>query len=177
MFHSITFVYVKQHIIHFFQTFSADARWLVSASMDCTIRVWDLPTSSLIDCMRFENAPTSVCFSPTSAEFLATTHINELGVFLWSNKTLYTHVPLKPLSDDYEPPATLAMPSTAFEVASTDSRSTNGHENIDESTRDYDDYKNYVSPEQLAFELITLSLLPQSRWKHLINLDINKVSR
>lgn len=25
-------------------SFSPDARWLISASMDCTVRIWDLPS-------------------------------------------------------------------------------------------------------------------------------------
>jgi len=28
----------------FVQTFSPDGRWLITASMDCTIRTWDLPS-------------------------------------------------------------------------------------------------------------------------------------
>jgi len=30
-------------------TFSPDSRWLVTSSMDCTIRTWDIPSSQLID--------------------------------------------------------------------------------------------------------------------------------
>lgn len=30
-------------------TFSPDCRWIISASADSSIRVWDLPTASLID--------------------------------------------------------------------------------------------------------------------------------
>lgn len=29
--------------------FNPESRWLVTASMDCTIRVWDIPSSNLID--------------------------------------------------------------------------------------------------------------------------------
>lgn len=38
-----------------------------------------------------------------------------------------------------------------------------------------DEMIEYVSPEQLGEQLVTLSLLPESRWKNLINLDIIKV--
>ena len=151
-------------------TFSADARWLMTASMDCLIKVWDLPSSKLIDCFRFEKAPTSICFSP-SAEFLATTHVNDLGVYLWSNKTLYSHVPLKQLDEDYEPSNQVKLPSTNL----NGDQQLNGIDNEENEGEDYDDYKNYTSPEQLDFELVTLSLLPESRWKSLINLDIIKV--
>lgn len=29
--------------------FSPDARWIITASMDSTVRTWDIPTASLID--------------------------------------------------------------------------------------------------------------------------------
>jgi U3 small nucleolar RNA-associated protein 21 len=53
----------------------------------------------------------------------------------------------------------------------------NGNDSQNDSdSMDIDDtYKNYKSPEQLANELITLSLLPESRWKNLVDLDIIKV--
>lgn len=35
---------------------------------------------------------------------------------------------------------------------------------------------DYESPEQLDQQLVTLSLLPDSRWKNLLHLDIIKVS-
>ena len=52
----------------------------------------------------------------------------------------------------------------------------NGEDKMNEDNEedDYNSYKNYTSPEQLAYELVTLSLLPESRWKNLINLDIIK---
>lgn len=138
--------------------------------MDCLVKVWDLPSGKLIDCFRFANAPTSICFSPTS-EFLVTTHVNELGLFLWSNKSLYSHVPVKQLDNDYEPEGLTLMPNTHLGQATDLDEIEKEMSNED----DLNDYKNYTSPEQLAFELITLSLLPESRWKNLIYLDIIKV--
>jgi U3 small nucleolar RNA-associated protein 21 len=141
--------------------------------MGCLIKVWDLPSGKLIDCFKFDNAPTSLSFSPTP-EFLATTHVNELGIFLWSNKTLYSHVPLKQLSDDYEPVNAIEMPHTNTLTTSSDSQQEEASVDIYEND-DINDYKNYTSPEQLALELVTLSLLPESRWKNLVYLDIIKV--
>lgn len=40
---------------------------------------------------------------------------------------------------------------------------------------DSSEMAEYVSPEQLAEQLITLSLLPDSRWKNLLHLDVIKV--
>ncbi len=150
-------------------SFSSDSRWLVTSSMDCLVKVWDIPSGKLIDCFKFSNAPTSVCFSPTS-EYLVTTHVNELGIYLWSNKTLYTHVALKQLPDDYEPLDSIKMPSTNTHLSNDANAIVNENEEDD-----LNDYKNYTSPEQLAFELVTLSLLPESRWKNLVNLDIIRV--
>ena len=35
---------------------------------------------------------------------------------------------------------------------------------------------SYKSPDQLSDELVTLSLLPQSRWRHLTSLELIKVT-
>lgn len=35
--------------------------------------------------------------------------------------------------------------------------------------------EQYISPEQINEELVTLSMLPESRWRNLINLDLIKV--
>jgi len=138
--------------------------------MDCLVKVWDLPSSKLIDCIRFEQPAISVSISPTF-EFLATTHVNDVAIYLWSNKTLYAHVPLKQLADDYEPRESVKMPSSSYKAAS--SREDDAPDPSMES--DYDDYRNYTSPEQIDLDLVTLSLLPESRWKNLISLDIIKV--
>ena len=69
--------------------FSHDARWLLSSSLDRSVRVWDIVTGSLIDWIKFKQAPLSIDMSP-SGEFLATTHLNQKGVFLWANKTHFS---------------------------------------------------------------------------------------
>lgn len=66
-------------------TFSSDGRWLVSASLDSSVRVWDLATARCIDWMVFASAPVSVAFSPTG-EYLVTAHAAQLGLCLWANR-------------------------------------------------------------------------------------------
>ncbi|KAJ4919631.1 hypothetical protein JOQ06_002072 [Pogonophryne albipinna] len=83
-------------------TFSPDGRWLVTVAMDCTIRTWDLPSGSLVDCFLVAMAPTSVSLSPTG-DFLVTTHVDSLGVYLWTNKSLCGPVGLRPLPADFLP--------------------------------------------------------------------------
>ena len=58
--------------------FSPDCKWLVTASLDCTIRVWNLSTRSLIDCFSTENPPVSVDFSPT-ADVIVVAFLNCVG--------------------------------------------------------------------------------------------------
>ncbi|NWI18602.1 WDR36 protein, partial [Crypturellus soui] len=142
-------------------TFSPDGRWLITSSMDCTIKTWDLPSGCLIDCFLVDSAAVSITMSPTG-DFLASSHVDELGIYLWSNRSLYSLVSLRPLPADYEP-ATVMLPGT---------RPVQDEEAEDEET--FDKMIEYDSPEQLGEQLVTLSLLPESRWKNLLNLDIIK---
>ncbi|XP_072549023.1 WD repeat-containing protein 36 [Salminus brasiliensis] len=143
-------------------TFSPDGRWLIVASMDCTIRTWDLPSGSLVDCFLVDSAAVSVSFSPTG-NFLASSHIDCLGIYLWSNNTLCSLVSLRPLPADYEP-SVVMLPGTC---------PSKDDEEVDTDAESFE-MAEYVSPAQLDEQLITLSLLPESRWKNLLNLDIIK---
>lgn len=64
------------------QTFSPDSRWVVTTSLDSIIRTFDVPTGRLIDLFRTSSVATSVSFSPTN-DFLATAHVDSVGVYLW----------------------------------------------------------------------------------------------
>ncbi|KAI3362543.1 hypothetical protein L3Q82_012817, partial [Scortum barcoo] len=159
-------------------TFSPDGRWLVTVAMDCTVRTWDLPSGCLVDCFLVAMAPVGVSVSPTG-DFLATAHVDSLGVYLWSepitsqdfaanhklssyrtNKSLCGPVGLRPLPADYQP-----AEETLLGVTADDSEQEVTSEEVDDA---------YKSAEQLGAELITLSLLPESRWKSLLHLDTIK---
>uniref|UniRef100_A0ABK0L8C6 WD repeat domain 36 n=1 Tax=Rattus norvegicus TaxID=10116 RepID=A0ABK0L8C6_RAT len=144
-------------------TFSPDGRWLISAAMDCSVRTWDLPSGCLIDCFLLDSAPLNVTMSPTG-DFLATSHVDHLGIYLWSNISLYSVVSLRPLPPDYVP-SVLMLPGTC---------QTQGLEALEEQIEPSDEMIEYESPEQLNEQLVTLSLLPESRWKNLLNLDVIK---
>ena len=60
-----------------------------------------------------DRAVTSLAMSPAS-DFLVTTHVNDLGVYLWSNMSVYGHVTLRPMPENYEPQL-LEMPTTSSE--------------------------------------------------------------
>ncbi|XP_043835608.1 WD repeat-containing protein 36 isoform X1 [Dromiciops gliroides] len=143
--------------------FSPDGRWLISGSMDCSIRIWDLPSGCLIDCFLVDSAPVSLTMSPTG-DFLATSHVDNLGIYLWSNISLYSLVSLRPLSPDYVP-SVVMLPGTCYNEEV---------ELLEEIEGPNDEMIDYDSPEQLNEQLLTLSLLPESRWKNLLNLAVIK---
>lgn len=151
---------------------------------------------SLVDCFLVAMAPVGLSMSPTG-DFLATAHVDSLGIYLWSepfrssslgicyiykndyktvivatnhsaalllrtNKSLCGPVGLRPLPADYQP-AVETLPGVMVDEAEGEVTS----EEADDS---------YQSAGQLGVELLTLSLLPESRWKSLLHLDNIKVS-
>ncbi|TDZ61089.1 U3 small nucleolar RNA-associated protein 21-like protein [Colletotrichum trifolii] len=148
--------------------FSSDGRWIVAASRDFVLRVWDLPTSHLIDAIRLEKPCVALAMSATG-EYLAAGIEGELGVAVWTNKTLFTHVPTRQVSDSEA--ALLSGPTTSGE----------GGEGLleaafEESTEADDDDGGVVAQDvdQLSKDLTTLSLVPKSRWQTLLHLDLIK---
>ena len=142
--------------------FSHDGRWIVACSMDSVTRVFDLATGHLIDAFRTSTC-TNVAFSSTG-QFLATTHAGALGINIWTNKSLFTQVSARQIdedsgvidltsSDQFESTSQLAMDQYAMTGESPEEAA--GQSEID----------------QLDSSLLTLSLLPRSRWQTLLNLD------
>jgi len=143
-------------------TFSPDSRWLVTVSLDSTARVWHLPTGHCVDYVRFMSPATSVDFSPTG-DMMCTSHVGDLGIYLWTNKTLYQHVTLRHVTDSEEP-TLLALPDDLEEEIKEE----------DVKMEVEDSEEEFVSPEQISHDLITLANLPGSRWLNLLNLDAIK---
>lgn len=99
--------------------------------------------------------------SPTG-EYLATTHVSYLGIFLWSNKMLFSHVSLKPILENSSIPV-IQLPSTGV-----------NHDLITTEDEELDDTEGYTSPDQIADDLVTLSLAANSRWQNLLDIDVVK---
>ena len=79
----VTVIFKRLPYLHIhLQTFSPDSRWLVATALDSVIRTFDVPTGRLIDAFRTSSVATSVSFSPSN-DFLATAHVDSVGVFLW----------------------------------------------------------------------------------------------
>ncbi|GJJ76415.1 U3 small nucleolar RNA-associated protein 21 [Entomortierella parvispora] len=148
-------------------TFSPDGHWLVSSSLDATIRTWDLPTGHMVDIFRCESIATSLSFSPTG-DFLATAHVDNVGIFLWANRMQFTTVSLRSITEDDVIRVALPTSSTLEEEddEANNMYTTNEEVLALEPTID--------TPEQLTEQMITLSLLPKSKWQTLLNLDVIK---
>ncbi|PFH51760.1 hypothetical protein AMATHDRAFT_141834 [Amanita thiersii Skay4041] len=145
--------------------FSSDSRWLIASSLDSIIRTFDIPTGRLIDAFKTSNIATSISFSPTN-DFLATAHMDSVGVYLWANRAQFAEVAFQTVSEsDIEE---IGLPS--MQNATDD----NGRflEGLSALTMQDAPIDVFSTPPQLDGELVTLTLLPRSRWQTLLNLEV-----
>ncbi|KAI7904599.1 Utp21 specific WD40 associated putative domain-containing protein [Cokeromyces recurvatus] len=146
-------------------TFSPDSRWIISASLDSTVRTWDLPTGAMIDIFKIEDIVTCLAFSP-DGDFLATGHVDNVGIFLWANRTQYANVSMRNIPDDYDVKL-LSLPTL------------NGLEDSDSEEEEDEDSDAEVEQmntvEQLTDQMITLSMEPRAKWQNLLHLDTIKL--
>ncbi|KAL8828254.1 MAG: hypothetical protein Q9170_006682 [Blastenia crenularia] len=152
--------------------FSNDGRWIIAASMDSVIRVWDLPTSHLINAFRVESPCTALTFSDTG-EYLATAHADSVGISLWNNRTLFTHVPTRMIKDDEIIEA--ALPTTSGEGGQglLSAAFEEDEEQIDDiETLQIEDSQATI--DTISKGLLTLSLVPKARWQTLLHLQTIK---
>lgn len=126
---------------------------------------------SIFRCVDYFRVPKS-CVSLTfsaNGSLLASAHVDDLGIYLWNNQSLYTQVSLRSIEDDFEP-KTAPLPGAAPKRTQSED-----DDDDEEHLADEEDDELFSSPEQLADSLVTLSLLPDSRWKNLLSLDAIKV--
>lgn len=147
--------------------FSADGRWVIAASMDSLIRVWDLPTGHLIDVFRVPSTCTALSMSSTG-ESLATAHADGMQINLWSNRSLF--MPVSTRNVDEKTAAAVSAPSMSGENAIGPVESAFSPE-VEQVEVD----GPAVATEQLGKDMMTLSAVPRSRWQTLLHLDLVKV--
>ncbi|KAJ5639868.1 uncharacterized protein N7484_007730 [Penicillium longicatenatum] len=143
--------------------FSNDGRWIIAASMDSVIRVWDLPTGHLIDIFRVSSTCVSLTMSSTG-EFLATAHAGSIGISLWSNRSLFMPVSTKNMDEDLI--EDVGVPTTSGE---------SGAGLVEAAFMEAPGADEAEGPvlttEQLQQDMVTLSLVPKSKWQALVHLD------
>ncbi|KAF7363589.1 WD-REPEATS-REGION domain-containing protein [Mycena sanguinolenta] len=144
-------------------TWSPDSRWLVTTSLDSIIRTFDVPTGRLIDAFRTSSVATSLSFSPTN-DFLATAHVDSVGVYLWANRAQYAEVSFQSVADDDVKEVKLPSMQGTAEDQALDALSALTVQDTPEDP--------FSTPPQLDGDLITLTLLPRSRWQTLLNLEV-----
>ncbi|KAH3661697.1 hypothetical protein OGAPHI_006547 [Ogataea philodendri] len=145
--------------------FSPDGRWIVSASLDSTIRTWDLPTGGCIDGIMVPNTVTSLKMSPLG-DYLATTHVNGVGISLWTNRSQFRPISTKHIEETEF--ATMMLPNVSGE---------NGASVLDGAFVEEEEAATgtYVSVAQIDKELVTLSLQPRSKFNTIMHLDTIKM--
>ena len=83
-------------------SFAPDGRRLLTASLDSTVRVWDMPTGRCLSWLSFEAPVLSMTMSH-SGEFLCLTQADKEGIFMYVDRSLYETVhfwkePVAPIS-------------------------------------------------------------------------------
>ena len=153
--------------------FSPDGRNLFTSSLDSTIRVWDVPTNTCIDWLKFKTPPTSLTVSPTG-EFLATVHAGQIGINIWSDRSYYQRVQTSGVGLVY--PICMDDPVPVAE----------GHGLAEQEELELRDSVTKAStqanPEEATGTiatakeagLVTLSGLPPAHWKNLFHLELVK---
>ncbi|KAI0707610.1 Utp21-domain-containing protein [Earliella scabrosa] len=144
-------------------TFSPDSRWLVTTSMDSIIRTFDIPTGRLIDLFRTSSVATSITFSPTN-DFLATSHVDSVGVYLWANRAQYAEISFQSIVE--EDVVDVSLPSMQG-VAEDEALDALTALTVEDKPADV-----FSTPPQLDGELVTFTLLPRARWQTLLNLEV-----
>lgn len=155
--------------------FSNDGRWLIAVSAAShgsddrsVVRIWDLPTSHMIDAFRLHGHCRSLAFSNTG-EFLATASSDNVGVDIWTNRTLFAHVSTRRI-----------LPEDVADLSQVPSANGEGGQGLlDTAFEDgaaglEEDEEVAAVPgvDQLSKELVTLSLVPKAQWQTLLHLDL-----
>lgn len=148
--------------------FSSDGRWVIAASLDSLVRIWDLPTGHLIDVFRVPSTCTALSMSSTG-DFLATAHADGMHVNLWSNRSLF--MPISTKNVDETTVADISAPLMSDENGTAPVETAFSHE----VEQDEEDDGPAVVNEQLGKDMVTLSTVPRSRWQTLLHLDLVKV--
>ncbi|KAL9250535.1 WD repeat-containing protein [Drosera capensis] len=143
--------------------FSEDGKWLLSSSMDGSLRVWDVILARQIDAVLMDVAITALSLSP-NMDVLATTHVDQNGAMFSGGISIDAFASGKEVVH-------VNLPSVSSNEGLNDM-------DVDETATKSSPSKSIASKEfsdQQIPDLVTLSLLPKTQWQSLINLDIIKI--
>lgn len=107
-----------------------------------------------------------------NGEYLTTTHVGQLGVYLWCNRTQFVpHLMLKPLPIDFQPSMTVDIGNIVTLLNDRQVESLDQNEQLEEDIEN-EGVASYVSPAQISPRLLTISNLPRSHWANLLMLEM-----
>lgn len=173
--------------------FTPDGRCLLSAGLDGSLRLVDIPTARLVAWHSVSRPVTSLAWSPRG-EFLATTHAGCVAVCVWANRALFSNLALDAAVDR---PTQLPLPAGALgddddegaeedgadggaDGAGREGRALGGAEERSlaaaaaraaEEAASRDALRRLARPAQLADALPTLSGVPAVQWRSLHALE------
>ncbi|XP_057980808.1 uncharacterized protein LOC131166355 [Malania oleifera] len=149
--------------------FSEDGKWLLSASMDGSLRVWDIILARQIDAMHVDVSVTALSLSP-NMDILATSHVDQNGVYLWVNQAIFSSASNVDSYASGKEVVSVKLPSiSSIDGAQDENSNTPAINSQPKGTCDVPQFDQQIP------DLVTLSLLPKSQWQSLVNLDIIKV--
>ncbi|XP_068656250.1 uncharacterized protein [Aristolochia californica] len=149
--------------------FSEDGKWLLSSSMDRTLRIWDVILARQIDALQVDVAITALTLSP-NMDVLATSHVDQIGVYLWVNQAMFSGSSNADLFASGREVAIVQMPA----VSSKEGSDPEDAKLVQPTGQELKSKDSSASFTNQIPDLVTLSLLPKSQWQSLLNLDIIK---
>ncbi|KAG8633655.1 WD repeat-containing protein 36 isoform X2 [Manihot esculenta] len=151
-------------------SFSEDGKWLLSSSMDGSLRIWDVILARQIDAICVDVPITALSLSP-NLDILATTHVDQNGVYLWVNQSMFSGTSVVDSYASGKEVVSVKLPS----VSSMEGSQVQDSDRPIVKHPQHDEASVLPTFSHQIPELVTLSLLPRSQWQGLINLDIIKV--
>ncbi|KAK7286622.1 hypothetical protein RJT34_21751 [Clitoria ternatea] len=149
--------------------FSEDGKWLMSSSMDGTLRIWDVILARQIDVIHVDVPITALSLSP-NMDILATAVLDQNGIYLWVNKAMFSSSSNVDSYASGKGVVSVKLPS----ISSIEHSLVEHSDDLLNISQPKDTLEFPIQEKQIP-GLVTLALLPKSQWQSLINLDIIKV--
>jgi len=156
--------------------FTPDGRRLLTASMDSTLRVWDMSTARCLSWMVF-NAPITSLAPSLSGDFLVVTQFEKEGLFMYADRSMYESVLFssEPASPTVMLDSLVVTDEELEEMAANDfndhdSSSDDDGEDVSKGEEQDGDGEEF-NDRSRAFGDITMSGAPRAYWTTLFNLE------
>jgi U3 small nucleolar RNA-associated protein 21 len=72
-------------------TFTQEGKWLIVASEDKSLKIYDILSGNIIEWVSFKHIPASICISPNN-QYIAISFVGLNGIYLWINRTLFVDI-------------------------------------------------------------------------------------